>query len=206
MAPPVRGCSGIRPSSFDALLDLLNHGVHAVIRRAGRWARAWTSRPSHTSRWCSWVKARPRRCQRRRGAPRRGPRAHRAEGGLAFIRTQPSHRVLALALHAPAGGRAADIAAALTIDALRGSVHPFEARIHAARPHAGQGMRRPMVLALLAGSAINASHADAARASRMRSTSVAPRRPHGADAVDFVARTVAIEMNSATDTQLRRNG
>src|SRR4029077_6357174 len=60
--------------------------------------------------------------------------------GLALINgTQPSTAVLALALAAAEQvARAADIAAALSIDALRGSIHPFEARIHQARPFRGQ--------------------------------------------------------------------
>src|SRR5262249_40514286 len=60
--------------------------------------------------------------------------------GLALINgTQPSTAVLALALaDAQQLARAADIAAALSIDALRGSIHPFEARIHEARPFRGQ--------------------------------------------------------------------
>src|SRR5262245_26558713 len=60
--------------------------------------------------------------------------------GLALINgTQPSTAVLALALaSAETLVRAADIAAALSIDALRGSIHPFEARIHDARPFRGQ--------------------------------------------------------------------
>src|SRR6187551_2479778 len=55
--------------------------------------------------------------------------------GLALINgTQPSTAVLALALAgAETLARAADIAAALSIDSLRGSMHPFEARIHEAR-------------------------------------------------------------------------
>ncbi len=60
--------------------------------------------------------------------------------GLALINgTQPSTAVLALALAgAEIVARAADIAAALSIDALRGSMHPFEARIHEARGFPGQ--------------------------------------------------------------------
>ena len=60
--------------------------------------------------------------------------------GLALINgTQPSTALLGLAL---AGAlrlaRAADIAAALSIDALQGSTRPFDPRIHAARGFPGQ--------------------------------------------------------------------
>src|SRR5438552_556566 len=56
--------------------------------------------------------------------------------GLALINgTQASTAMLALAvLAATRLARAADIAAAMSIDALRGSLHPFEPRVQAARP------------------------------------------------------------------------
>src|SRR5207244_8155637 len=80
--------------------------------------------------------------------------------GLALINgTQVSTAVLALAL---AGAeqltRAADIAAALSIDALRGSIHPFEARIHEARPFPGQLTAAANIERLMRGSGINQSH------------------------------------------------
>ena len=121
-----------------------------ACRAAARSARAATSRRSRTWRWCSSAKA------RRRSATtptRRSPGATRSRAagldagrrsapkeGLALINgTQPSTAVAALAVAgAERLARAADIAAALSIDALRGSVHPFDARIHAARPYAGQ--------------------------------------------------------------------
>ena len=80
--------------------------------------------------------------------------------GLALINgTQPSTAVGALAVAgAERLARAADVAAALSIDALRGSVHPFDARIHDARPYAGQVASAGNIRALLAGSAINKSH------------------------------------------------
>ena len=60
--------------------------------------------------------------------------------GLALINgTQVSTAVLALALTgAERLSRAADITAALSIDALLGSLHPFDARIHEPRAFAGQ--------------------------------------------------------------------
>src|SRR5436190_106371 len=83
-----------------------------------------------------------------------------AKEGLALINgTQPSTAVLALALAgAEQLARAADIAAALSIDALRGSIHPFERRIHEARPFPGQVASAANIERLLRGSAINKSH------------------------------------------------
>jgi histidine ammonia-lyase len=125
--------------------------------------------------------------------------------GLALINgTQPSTAVLALAL---AGAdqlvRAADIAAALSIDALRGSVHPFEARIHAARPFGGQVASAANIEALLRGSGINKSHEHCGKVQDAYSLRCAPQ-VHGAtrEALRFVRETVQIEANAATDNPM----
>ena len=83
--------------------------------------------------------------------------------GLALINgTQPSTAVAALAvLAAERLARAADVVAALSIDALRGSMRPFDARIHDARPHPGQQASAANIRSLLEGSAINASRQQA---------------------------------------------
>src|SRR5260370_42467102 len=80
--------------------------------------------------------------------------------GLALINgTQPSTAVLALALAAAEQlTRAADRAAALSIDALRGSLHPFDARIHDARPFPGQRATAASIRALMRRSGIHLPH------------------------------------------------
>ena len=125
--------------------------------------------------------------------------------GLALINgTQPSTAVLALALAgAEQLARAADIAAALSIDALRGSMHPFEPRIHAARAFPGQMISAANLERLMQGSAINASHQNCGRVQDAYSMRCAPQ-VHGAtrDALAFVRRTVEIEANAATDNPM----
>jgi histidine ammonia-lyase len=125
--------------------------------------------------------------------------------GLALINgTQPSTAVAALAaLGAERLTRAADIAAALSIDALRGSTRPFDPRIHAARPHAGQRTSASNILELLAGSAINQSHEHCGRVQDAYSLRCAPQ-VHGAarDALRFVRDTLTIEANGATDNPM----
>jgi histidine ammonia-lyase len=125
--------------------------------------------------------------------------------GLALINgTQPSTAVLALALAgAEQLARAADIAAALSIDALRGSMHPFEPRIHAARPFPGQMISAANLDRLMQGSAINASHQNCGRVQDAYSMRCAPQ-VHGAtrDALAFARRTVEIEANAATDNPM----
>ena len=94
-----------------------------------------------------------------RAAAREALRGRRARAGHARSRrkgsrssTARSHRPRSLAL-ALAGAerlaRAADIAAALSIDALRGSMHPFDARIHDAAAVRRARQRRPPTSARL---------------------------------------------------------
>jgi histidine ammonia-lyase len=128
-----------------------------------------------------------------------------AKEGLALINgTQASTAVLALALErAWRLARAADITVSLSIDALRGSVHPFEARIHEVRPFAGQVASAANVTALLAGSGINKSHEHCGKVQDAYSLRCAAQ-VHGAarDALVFVQRTVEIESNAATDNPM----
>jgi histidine ammonia-lyase len=56
--------------------------------------------------------------------------------------------------------RAADLACALSVEALLGSERPFQARIHDLRPHPGQEVSAANLRRLLRGSEIVASHAD----------------------------------------------
>jgi histidine ammonia-lyase len=125
--------------------------------------------------------------------------------GLALINgTQPSTAVLALALAgAEQIARAADIAAAMSIDALRGSIHPFDARIHEARPFAGQQQSAANIAALMRESGINYSHEHCGKVQDAYSMRCAAQ-VHGAvrDALRFVRETVTIEANSATDNPM----
>jgi histidine ammonia-lyase len=125
--------------------------------------------------------------------------------GLALINgTQPSTAVLALALAgAEQLARAADIAAALSIDALLGSIHPFEARVHDARPFAGQRTSAANIEALMRGSGINKSHEHCGKVQDAYSMRCAAQ-VHGAtrEALRFVRDTVAVEANSATDNPM----
>ena len=128
-----------------------------------------------------------------------------AKEGLALINgTQASAAVAALALlGAERLARATDIAAALSIDGLRGSFHPFEARLHAPRPHPGQGVSAANLLALLQNSPINHSHENCGRVQDAYSMRCAPQ-VHGAarDAFAYARAAITIESNAATDNPM----
>ncbi len=55
---------------------------------------------------------------------------------------------------------AADVAAALSVEALKGSSRPFRAEVHALRPHPGQIASAERIARLLEGSGIGDSHRD----------------------------------------------
>jgi histidine ammonia-lyase len=97
----------------------------------------------------------------------------------------------------------ADVLAALSLEALRGSSAPFDARIHALRPHPGQKAVAQNVRALMTESQILESHKDCGRVQDPYSLRCVPQ-VHGAsrDALDHARNTFEIELNSVTDNPL----
>ena len=97
----------------------------------------------------------------------------------------------------------ADVIAALTLDALRGTPVAFDSRIHAARPHPGQLECAERLRRLLVGSEIRQSHISCRRVQDAYSLRCIPQ-VHGAvrDALAEAARVFSIELNSATDNPL----
>ena len=99
--------------------------------------------------------------------------------------------------------RVSDIACSMSLEALQGSLTSFHPAIHAARPHAGQVASAANVRRLLDGSAILESHRWCDKVQDAYSLRCAAQ-VHGAsrDLLDYVERTVAIEINAATDNPL----
>jgi histidine ammonia-lyase len=99
--------------------------------------------------------------------------------------------------------RAADVACALSVDALQASRNSFLPRIHELRPLAGQAASAANILALLEGSAIVEAHRWCDRVQDAYSLRCAAQ-VHGAarDLLDYVERTASVELNAATDNPL----
>lgn len=99
--------------------------------------------------------------------------------------------------------RMADLVAALSVEALRGSDQPFVPQIHELRPHAGQRTSAANMLAAMAGSTITDSHRWCDRVQDAYSLRCAPQ-VHGAsrDALDHALRTFQVEAQSVTDNPL----
>lgn len=96
---------------------------------------------------------------------------------------------------------AADAAAALSLEALRGAPEAFAGRVHALRPLAGQGRSAAVVRSLVAGSErIGARERDVQDAYSLRCVP----QVHGAarEGVGFVRRLVEADLNAVTDNPL----
>ena len=126
--------------------------------------------------------------------------------GLAFINgTQAQTALLALMVHdAKVLWRTAVGAAAMSLEALRGTPTPLDPRIHEARPHPGQIRTAALMRMLLEQSEIRESHRENdPRVQDAYSLRCAPRVLGAvADAIGFAEETVRVELNASTDNPL----
>ncbi len=208
-----KGFSGIRLSTLRQLIELLNRRVHPSVPSRGSVGASGDLAPlAHLALVLvgegeATVGDRPEPISGREalGAAGLAPVVLESKEGIALINgTQPSTAVAALAAAGAARlARAADIAVSLSIDALRGSVHPFEARIHDPRPYAGQRTAAQNVRTLLQASGINKSHEHCGRVQDAYSLRCAAQ-VHGAarEALRFVHETLTTEANAATDNPM----
>src|SRR4051812_3841045 len=207
------GYSGIRESTLDLLVQMLERDVIPVVPEKGSVGASGDLAPlAHLALVLigegeAFFKG--ERLAGREALSRAGlqPVVLEAKEGLALVNgTQAMQAVGALSLlEAERCARIADVAAAMTVEGLKGSHKPFLAAIHRIRGHEGQSRVAADLRALLATSEINASHQDehCAKVQDPYSLRCAPQ-VHGAarDALSFVRRTLEIEANAATDNPL----
>jgi histidine ammonia-lyase len=135
------------------------------------------------------------------------PIALRAKEGLSLLNgTEGMAAMGALGLHAARQLLiAADVACALTVEAMMGSARPFRDDIHSLRPHPGQIASARRIAELLEGSAIGASHADDFDHAVQDAYSLrcAPQ-VHGAvsDTLDHMEDVLTREMASVVDNPI----
>ncbi len=206
-----RGHSGVRPRVIEALLDLLNADCLPVIPCQGSVGASGDLAPlSHLAlvligegeaEFENEVLP-SAEALRRAGLE---PIALQAKEGLALINgTQISCAIgLAAFLEARSLVEHADLAASLTLEALRGSVKPFDAQVAAVRPHPGHVETSAHMRALLADSEIVASHVACERVQDQYSLRCVPQ-VHGAarDALRHLGEILEREMGSVTDNPL----
>jgi histidine ammonia-lyase len=209
----IRPTSGVRPELVEALMAMLNAGVLPLVPEQGSVGASGDLAPlSHIGL------ALMGEGQVLAGADRPGPAAEalsRArlkpyrfapKEGIAFINgTQAQTALLALLVHdAEVLWRTAVGAAAMSLEALRGTPTPLDPRIHQARPHRGQMEAAGLMRDLLENSEIRESHRENdPRVQDAYSLRCAPQVLGAVgDAIRFAAETVAVELNASTDNPL----
>ncbi|HET7293958.1 MAG TPA: histidine ammonia-lyase [Vicinamibacteria bacterium] len=206
-----KGFSGVRPETLDLLVAMLNRGVHPVVPAQGSVGASGDLAPlAHLAvalvgeGECVQEGRRVPSARALRDAGLEPVELH-AKEGLALINgTQLMTAVAGLAAaEALRLAPAADVAGALTLDALKGTDVAFDPRIHAARPHPGQAASARNLKRLLADSPIRESHRDCGKVQDAYSLRCMPQ-VHGAarDALAYALRSVEIEMNAATDNPM----
>jgi histidine ammonia-lyase len=209
-----QGFSGVRPVVAETLCKMLNAGVHPRIPSQGSVGASGDLAPlAHLALVAigedeAILQGRKLSGGEAMRAAGIVPLALEAKEGLALLNgTQAMLALLALGLReAEIAVDTADVAAALSLDALRGSPAAFDERIAAARPYAGHAITARNLRRLNEGSAIRESHRAAEKDKRVQdaySLRCAPQ-VHGAvrDALAQVRATLAVELNSATDNPL----
>ena len=140
------GLSGVRPVVAELLCGFLNHGVHPVVPARGSVGASGDLAPlAHVAlalvgEGDVLYQDRRRRALSAMQEAGLKPLALEAKEGLSLVNgTQAMLSVGLLALRsAELLVDTADVAGALSLDALRGSRRAFDERLHQARPHPGQ--------------------------------------------------------------------
>ncbi|MCF6466712.1 histidine ammonia-lyase [Clostridium sp. Cult2] len=205
-----KGYSGIRLSTLNTLIEMLNKGVHPLIPEKGSLGASGDLAPlSHMvlvmlGEGEAYYK----------GELLSGKEAMDKAGisiieltskeGLALINgTQVMTSIGALTVYDGINlCQTADIVAALTVEALNGLVEAYDNRVHMLRPHQGQIATAQNLLHLLESSEMTTRQGEI-RVQDAYSLRCIPQI-HGAskDAIKYVEDKVNIEMNSATDNPL----
>ncbi len=204
------GHSGIRPQTVQALLEMLNRGVLPCIPAYGSLGASGDLAPlAHLA--CVLIGAGEAHFagERLPGAEalrRAGlePVTLAAKEGLALINGTAVTTTIGVlvTLRAENLVRAADIAGALTAEALRGTPAAFDPRIHLVRPHPRQVDAAAYLRRLLAGSTFLRPH-DPRDIQDAYSLRCIPQ-VHGAvrDTVAYARWALEIELNAVTDNPL----
>ncbi|GAB3757874.1 histidine ammonia-lyase [Ramlibacter monticola] len=207
-----RGHSGVRAEIVDALLALFNAGVLPRIPAKGSVGASGDLAPlAHLA--CVLIGEGEAQLADGRVVP--GAEALRSIGlspfvlgpkeGLALLNGTQVSTALALAglFGAENVFAAAMMAGALSLEAVRGSVRPFDARIHDARGQSGQISVAAAMRALLEGSEIVPSHAGCGRVQDPYSIRCIPQVMGAClDNLQHAARVLRIEANAASDNPL----
>jgi histidine ammonia-lyase len=206
-----KGHSGVRAEVIDLLCELLNRRVHPIIPERGSVGASGDLAPlAHLALVLIGEGEAAFDGERLPGgeALRRAglaPIAPKAKEGLALINgTCGLTAIGALAyLRAARLVRLADVAGAMTLEALKGSFVPFDPRLQAVRPHPGQVATAENFRRLLQDSDVNVSHQNCGKIQDSYTLRCIPQVHGGVrDALAYVAAALSCELNAATDNPL----
>ncbi|HKP47097.1 MAG TPA: histidine ammonia-lyase [Pyrinomonadaceae bacterium] len=206
------GLSGARPVAADILIAMLERGVTPVIPERGSVGASGDLAPLAHLALCAIGEGEAFYDGGRRDSAAAlklagiDPLQLEVKEGLALLNgTQAMGAVGGLALYrANQLAQLADVAGAMSLEALRGTPVAFDERIHNARPHAGQIEVAKHLRDLLEGSEIRESHVqNDPRVQDAYSLRCMPQ-VHGAvrSTLNFARSILEIETGSATDNPL----
>ncbi len=205
------GHSGVQPATLDLIVAMLERGVTPVVPCQGSVGASGDLAPlAHmTLVLLGEGEAFYRDARLPGGAALEQaglkPIALGPKEGLALVNgTQVMTGVAALGvMRAERLAAAADVIAAMSLEAYLGTERVFDRRLNDLRPHPGQERVAGNLRALLAGSEIVQSHVECGRVQDPYSFRCIPV-VHGAvrDSIAHVRRVIEIEANSVTDNPL----
>jgi histidine ammonia-lyase len=206
-----RGASGVRPLVVETLIACLNRGVHPLVPEQGSVGSSGDLAPLAHVAAClvgegeAWAGGRRTPAREALAAAGVTPLVLETKEGLALL--NGTHLMTSLgALAVLAAGRLArlaDVAGAMSLEALMGSPVAFDPRIHALRPHPGQRAVAANLVRLTAASAIVESHHDCARVQDAYSLRCMPQ-VHGSarEAIGFARGVLERELGGVSDNPL----
>ncbi|MBI2781943.1 MAG: histidine ammonia-lyase [Chloroflexi bacterium] len=206
------GFSGARPAVAERLLDLIRLGIHPLVPAQGSVGASGDLAPlAHLAlpligRGQVEMGGRvvPARAALREASLE--PLVLGAKEGLALLNGTQLMSALGALVSADAARltATASVAAAMSVEALLGTDVAFSAALQATRPHPGQVAVAGELRWLLRDSTLQRSHhASVHKVQDPYSLRCVPQ-VHGAvrDALDYLGRVLAVEMNAATDNPL----
>ncbi len=212
VASLARGYSGIRPSTVQALLDMLNAGIVPRIPAKGSVGASGDLAPlAHLAlvligEGHAYMQGQLLSGSDALSAAGLTPVRLSAKEGLALINGTQLMTALGVLLLSDAENvlDVADISGCLSLEAFRGTDRPFDARVHESRPHPGQVLVGERLRHLARQSEIINSHRDDDHRVQDPYSFRCMPQVHGAsrDAIGYVKRVVETEINSVTDNPL----
>jgi histidine ammonia-lyase len=206
-----KGFSGVRLDVIEVLIDMLNAGITPVVPQQGSVGSSGDLAPlAHMASvligegeaYFEGERLEGAEAMRRGGVP---PIVLQAKEGVALINgTQPMCALGSISVHdALATMKDACVAAAMSLEALRGTRAAMDERIHLTRRHEGQTEVASTMMEILRDSEINQSHADCGKVQDAYSLRCIPQVLGASlDAIRYVRGVVETEINSATDNPL----